>query len=124
LNIQNIKVICERVSRPFISKYIRYWDIRKQDLILPASKGESALKKSIHSTYSGILVDLLRTVRKEQKVTQVELAKRLAVPQSRVSKVESGERRMDLVELRAWCEALRIGLPRFVQRFEKALNSE
>jgi transcriptional regulator with XRE-family HTH domain len=82
------------------------------------------LKKSIHSMHSGILVNLLRKVRQEQKVTQVDLAKRLAVPQSRVSKVELGERRMDLIELRAWCEALGIGLPRFVQRFEKALNSE
>jgi transcriptional regulator with XRE-family HTH domain len=74
--------------------------------------------------YSGILVDLLRTVRQEQKVTQVELAKKLAVPQSRISKVEVGERRMDLIELRAWCEALGIALSRFVQRFEKAINSD
>jgi transcriptional regulator with XRE-family HTH domain len=81
------------------------------------------LRKSIHSTYGGILVDLLRKVRQEQKVTQVELAKKLAVPQSRVSKVESGERRMDLIELRAWCEALGIALPRFVQRFEKQIGT-
>jgi transcriptional regulator with XRE-family HTH domain len=92
--------------------------------IIARFEGECVLKKSIYSTHSGILVDLLRTVRQEHKFTQVELAKRLAVPQSRVSKVESGERRMDLVELRAWCEALGIGLPRFVQRFEKALNRE
>ena len=117
-------MICEHVVYPFISNYIRYWDMRKQDLVFPASKGESALKKSIHSTYSGILIDLLRKVRQEQKVTQVGLAKRLAVPQSRVSKVELGERRMDLIELRAWCEALEIALPKFVQKFEKAIKGE
>jgi transcriptional regulator with XRE-family HTH domain len=80
------------------------------------------LAKSIHSKHYGVFVRLLRQVRREQKITQSELAIKLAVPQSRVSKVELGERRLDLVELRAWCEALGIALPRFIQRFESAIK--
>jgi len=42
---------------------------------------------------------LLRDLRKKQGVRQQELAERLGRPQSYVSKYESGERNIDLVEL-------------------------
>ena len=45
---------------------------------------------------------------------QEELAKRLGVHQSFVSKVENGERRLDVLELRDLCEALGIGLSAFI----------
>lgn len=38
--------------------------------------------------------------RKDAGLTQVEVARRLGKPQSFVSKIESGERRLDFVELR------------------------
>lgn len=41
----------------------------------------------------------LRRARKEAGLTQAEVARRLGKPQSFVSKVESGERRVDVVEL-------------------------
>jgi hypothetical protein len=45
-------------------------------------------------------VQILQPVfREEAKLTQVEVAKRIKRPQSFVSKVESGERRVDVVEL-------------------------
>jgi transcriptional regulator with XRE-family HTH domain len=65
------------------------------------------------------LTALLRTVRSQAGVTQAELARRLKLPQSFVSKYESGERRIDLVELRQICKALGISLVEFVRRFEK-----
>jgi len=49
---------------------------------------------------------------------QTELAARLGYPQSYVSKYESGQRRIDLVELEAICQALGITLGEFVERFE------
>ena len=54
---------------------------------------------------------------------QTDLAERLGVPQSFVSKVETGERRLDLVELRRVCAA--IGLPPavFVARPEASLGA-
>jgi transcriptional regulator with XRE-family HTH domain len=41
----------------------------------------------------------LKQARVEAALTQVEVAKRLQRPQSFVSKIESGERRVDVVEL-------------------------
>ena len=44
--------------------------------------------------------------RKSRGLTQVELARRLSRPQSFVSKYESGERRLDVVEYMEVMEAL------------------
>ncbi|MEX2376143.1 MAG: helix-turn-helix transcriptional regulator [Dehalococcoidia bacterium] len=44
----------------------------------------------------------LRAARENAGLTQVEVAKHLAKPQSFVSKCESGERRVDIVELEAF----------------------
>jgi transcriptional regulator with XRE-family HTH domain len=44
-------------------------------------------------------VQRLRTARIEAGITQQQLAKRLGIPQSLVSKMEIGERRVDAVEL-------------------------
>jgi transcriptional regulator with XRE-family HTH domain len=41
----------------------------------------------------------LKQARVEASLTQVEVARRLKRPQSFVSKIESGERRVDVVEL-------------------------
>lgn len=62
-------------------------------------------------------------MRIEASLTQVDLARKLDRPQSFVSKYESGERRLDLVELRQICHAMRISLPEFVRRFERSLGS-
>ena len=53
---------------------------------------------------------------------QVDLAERLRQPQSYVSKYESGERRLDLLELRQVCKALDISLETFIRRLESALD--
>jgi transcriptional regulator with XRE-family HTH domain len=68
------------------------------------------------------LLTLLREVRTEADLTQVEMARSLGVPQSFVSKYESGERRLDLLELQQVCQALGITLEGFVKRFEKTAN--
>jgi transcriptional regulator with XRE-family HTH domain len=69
----------------------------------------------------GVLYPLLRDVRKERKLSQAAVAKRLNRPQSFVSKYETGERRLDLVELRQVCAAVGISLTTLVRRFEKDL---
>jgi len=45
-------------------------------------------------------LERLKTARVEAGLTQVDVARRLRRPQSFVSKIESGERRIDPVELR------------------------
>jgi len=77
--------------------------------------------KSVFATQYQELQALLRQLRLDAGYTQAELAKRLGQPQSFVSKYESGERRLDLVELRQICEAVGISLREFVRRFEASL---
>jgi transcriptional regulator with XRE-family HTH domain len=64
------------------------------------------------------LLALLRRVRTEAGLRQVDLAKKLNQPQSFVSKCESGERRLDLLELSHLCKACGTTLLEFVKRFE------
>ena len=68
------------------------------------------------------VLNLLRRIRTDAGVTQAELAARLGVPQSLVSKYESGERRLDILEVRQVCKVLGLGLVDFVRRLEKGIS--
>ncbi len=63
-----------------------------------------------------------RDIRREAGLTQIEVAARLDVPQSFVSKYESGERRLDVVELKHVAAALETTLTAVITRFEKDLQ--
>jgi transcriptional regulator with XRE-family HTH domain len=65
---------------------------------------------------------LLRQIRMEAGLRQDDLAGRLKQSQSFVSKYESGERRLDLLELQQICRAVGLSLNEFVQRFEGSAN--
>lgn len=52
----------------------------------------------------------LRNARKKKDWSQRQLAKAFGKPQSYVSKVETCERRLDLIEAAEWCLALGIKL--------------
>jgi len=58
-----------------------------------------------HDDYQRLLA-LLKQLRRESGVTQVELGQRLGNTQTFVSKFERGERRIDVVEFVEICEAL------------------
>jgi transcriptional regulator with XRE-family HTH domain len=79
------------------------------------------MPKSIFSSNQEKLQNLLKDARKEAGLNQTNLAKKLKRPQSFVSKYESGERLLDIVELREICSALKISLPIFVKKYEKIL---
>lgn len=68
------------------------------------------------------LQEMLRRFRKKTGVRQVELAEKLNVPQSFISKYEIGERKLDILELRQVCLALNISLKEFIQELEERLN--
>jgi transcriptional regulator with XRE-family HTH domain len=55
-------------------------------------------------------VSRLRNARRAKKLTQRALGQRLGKPQAFVSKVETCERRLDLIEVAEWCLALDITL--------------
>ena len=80
------------------------------------------MEKSIYSGHQERLRDLLRRVRVDAGLRQLDLARRVGQPQSFVSKYESGERRLDLLELRQICEAVGLSLGEFVRRFEESLQ--
>ena len=44
-------------------------------------------------------LERLKSARKEARLTQMEVSERISRPQSFISKVESGERRLDIIEL-------------------------
>ena len=66
------------------------------------------------------MLELLRQARLDAGLKQVEVAERMGKPQSFVSNYESGERRLDLLELQSLCEVLGVQLSAFVKRFEAA----
>lgn len=80
------------------------------------------MEKSIYTAEHVVLVGLLRELRKEVGLTQVEVATRLERPQSFVAKYESGQRRLDLVELRAVAQALDTDLSAVVTEFLSRLG--
>ena len=69
------------------------------------------MKKSIHTKEYAVFVERLRKAREEAGLTQVQVAKKLKRPQSHVSNVESGQQRVDVVELQ-----------RFAKMYNKDIN--
>ncbi|HBO46439.1 MAG TPA: XRE family transcriptional regulator [Planctomycetaceae bacterium] len=63
------------------------------------------MKSTYSDDYRRVLEALL-AARKERRVSQVMIAEALGKPQSYVSKTESGERRLDIVEFIAICRAV------------------
>ncbi|MDK9358651.1 MULTISPECIES: helix-turn-helix domain-containing protein [Lelliottia] len=53
---------------------------------------------SVYSDEYQRVINALKTARKERGITQAQLAEALGKPQSFIAKVESGERRLDVVE--------------------------
>ena len=75
------------------------------------------MQKSLSSTKQKSFLALLRQVREEAGLRQIDVAARLNQPQSFVSKYESGERRLDLLELELVCEACGTDVVAFVRRY-------
>jgi transcriptional regulator with XRE-family HTH domain len=80
------------------------------------------VKKTLNKKEYKILLEQLYRLRLGSGLRQSDLADKLQVPQSFISKIESGERRIDLIELREICIALGSNLKEFINEFEKALT--
>ena len=81
------------------------------------------MEKSIYTREYEIVLRLLKEAREKAGITQVKLAKMLGQTQSFVSKVERGDRRLDIVQLRTLCHICGLTLLEFVERLEKELKS-
>jgi transcriptional regulator with XRE-family HTH domain len=80
------------------------------------------MEKTIYSREYEVFREVLRRVRIRTGLTQVELAERLKVGQSWVSKIERGELRMDIIQLRIYCEAMGIAFSDFIEELEGDLK--
>ena len=67
--------------------------------------------KSIRTKEYSDFVGKLRKARADADLTQVQVAKKLKRPQSYVSKAESGEQRLDVIELK-----------KFAKLYKKSIN--
>ena len=70
-----------------------------------------------------LLGDLLREVRLRARVTQGDLAGRIGMRQTDISKIEKGVRRIDAVELMHWVEALDQDLYAFFAEFKRRVKA-
>lgn len=72
------------------------------------------MPKSIYGTEYKKVVENLRKARMEAGLRQEDVAQKLDKPQSYISKIERGERRIDVVELKAFARLYRKDLDFFV----------
>ncbi|MGY5956495.1 HTH cro/C1-type domain-containing protein [Kosakonia sp. BK9b] len=63
---------------------------------------------SVYSAEYQMVIKALREARIASHITQDELARAVGRPQSFIAKVESGERRLDVVEFVKLCRLVRI----------------
>ena len=71
--------------------------------------------KSIHTKEYAYFVERLCKARMEAGLTQVQVAKKLNRPQSHVSNVESGQQRVDVVELQRFAKMYKKPMSYFVK---------
>jgi len=82
------------------------------------------VKKNILLDQQKKLLVLLRSVRVDAGLTQSDLATRLARDQTFVSKYESGERRLDILELREVCQAIGTDFVMFIRKLDQTLKTD
>ncbi len=73
------------------------------------------MTRSIRTKEYAYFVERLRKAREEAGLTQVEVAKKLKRPQSHISNVESGQQRVDVVELQTFAKIYNKELVWFVK---------
>ena len=81
------------------------------------------MKKSIKTSEHLALLKTLYSLRIGAGLRQSDLAALIDEPQSFISKVEQGERRLDIIELRVIVNVMGITLADFIKEFEKNINA-
>jgi transcriptional regulator with XRE-family HTH domain len=76
------------------------------------------MQKTIHSGQYATFLQILRNTRRQARLTQIEVAARIHETQS----FERGERRVDIVEVRTFCEAFGVSFEKFAATFDAAVR--
>ena len=73
------------------------------------------MNKSIRTKEYSDFVGKLQKARLDAKLTQVQVAKKLKRPQSYISKAESGEQRLDVLELKDFAKLYKKDISYFIK---------
>ena len=79
------------------------------------------LQPSGYKAAWAVLVEELVALRRRAGISQRELGRRIALPQSTIRRIENGERRVDFVELIIICTACGEAVDVFSAHFAKQL---
>lgn len=80
------------------------------------------MPKSVHTPAYKLFLQLLAGQRKRRKWSQRELGRRMNAHHAYVNLCESGERQLNVIELREWCGFLGISFPEFVRDLDESLK--
>lgn len=80
--------------------------------------------RDLEERYRIKIQHILREYRLNAKLRQVDLAKLLNRPQSYVSKLESGDKMLNIIELLNFCQALNIKLSDVAKTIEVACEGK
>ena len=78
----------------------------------------SAQRASRKQRERKILLELLREMREQRNLTQEQVGRSMGVKQAFISKYETGERRLDFLDLIAICDVMGISIVKFAEKFE------
>jgi transcriptional regulator with XRE-family HTH domain len=81
------------------------------------------VSKSLFTRKHTQLRKLLTKARKDAKLTQTELAERINRRQAYISRIERGERRIDVVEFLELAHAIGINAAKFIATFERTVQN-
>jgi transcriptional regulator with XRE-family HTH domain len=73
------------------------------------------MAKTIYSKEHRTLVERLKRARKERGLDQEDVAKLLRVSQSYISKMESGQRRIDIIQLKRFAKVYKKKIDYFLK---------
>lgn len=108
-----------------VNRNMHFLYIRKKNIYLRIKiKNKTNMDKSIHSHLYHQVIGRLRGKREKLGVTQIQLAELLKVNQTFVSRIETCDRRLDLIELRQICQVLGISFVDFVAEVERDILSK
>jgi len=81
------------------------------------------MRKSVHTKDYATFLSLLIEERQKAGITQAQLGGKVSFGQPGISKIERGERRVDVIELRLICQAIGISFKDFTRNLEAKLAS-
>ena len=82
------------------------------------------MTQTLSSPHHRVFQELFIEERKRAGIIHKVLAERLGIDRTAVTRIETGERRVDIVELQQICEVLGIPLVEFVRKYEERTRNE